>query len=332
MKKFLQLFCVAVAMSGMLSMQAGTISIKLAPGQTKARIAVTTTDGKLQVEGATGTWINAEWVDFLPTGDEIKFTGDITKFVGTNTNLAEVNAAGNENLAQLLCFKNPNLTKIDVTGCPKLTKFYCNECALTSIDVSQNPELFNLICYDNKLNDIDVSHNTKLNWLDCGTNNIKAIDLSKNSTLESLYCSKNHIKDLNFTPCPKIKEILCSENEIAGTSMDNMIKTLPTREPSDEAVIYIIEIPSDIEKNVCTKKQVKALKDKHWTVIAMSGYDTYPYQGSDEGDSGNLEINSNNDAQPIGYFNINGARLSQPQLGINIVKMNDGTTHKIVVK
>ena len=44
------------------------------------------------------------------------------------------------------------------------------------------------------------------------------------------------------------------------------------------------------------------------------------------------EVNSNEAATVVAYYDINGVRLSRPQKGINIVRMSDGTSRKIVVR
>ncbi len=44
------------------------------------------------------------------------------------------------------------------------------------------------------------------------------------------------------------------------------------------------------------------------------------------------DVGSNEPAAIVGYYDINGMRLSQPQKGLNILKMSNGTTKKIMVK
>ena len=43
-------------------------------------------------------------------------------------------------------------------------------------------------------------------------------------------------------------------------------------------------------------------------------------------------IITNNDVKPKDHFSIDGTQLDHPQRGINIIRMNDGTTRKVVVK
>ena len=37
-------------------------------------------------------------------------------------------------------------------------------------------------------------------------------------------------------------------------------------------------------------------------------------------------------AAPIGYYTLDGRRLSSPQKGINIIRQSDGTTRKVIVR
>ena len=46
----------------------------------------------------------------------------------------------------------------------------------------------------------------------------------------------------------------------------------------------------------------------------------------------NVEVSSHEPAIEVARYNINGHRISSPQRGINIIRMSDGTTRKVVVK
>ena len=45
---------------------------------------------------------------------------------------------------------------------------------------------------------------------------------------------------------------------------------------------------------------------------------------------GNDHLGMENDA--IAIYNINGRKLSAPQKGINIIRMSDGTTRKVMIR
>lgn len=62
---------------------------------------------------------------------------------------------------------------------------------------------------------------------------------------------------------------------------------------------------------------------KFWHIVALKDDDPKP--------TGIKNINQNT---IIGqhYYSLDGKRINQPQRGLNIIKMNDGTTRKVVVK
>ena len=45
-----------------------------------------------------------------------------------------------------------------------------------------------------------------------------------------------------------------------------------------------------------------------------------------------VQANGDSQAKVVGYYSIDGKKLTTPQRGINIVRMSDGTTHKVLVK
>lgn len=50
------------------------------------------------------------------------------------------------------------------------------------------------------------------------------------------------------------------------------------------------------------------------------------------GESAIIGVMTSNDATPTHFYTINGKQLTAPQKGLNIVKMSDGTSHKVMVK
>ena len=126
-------------------------------------------------------------------------------------------------------------------------------------------------------------------------------------------------------------EVLCAENKIKGEQMDKMIQSLPQREKTDEAVVYIIEKSSKTEGNVCTKTQVAKLVAKKWQVIALKAHDSFPYAGRDDAD-GIETIQTDNNATPTQYYNVNGTQLQQPTKGMNIIRMSDGRIVKRMMR
>lgn len=331
MKSLRLFFTLITLIACVVATEASTITLKFTSGRKVARIAVTTSDEKLTIKGATGTYKNVEWVDYQLTSSEVKLTGNITKLVCNNTGVTEINAQGANQMTQLIANDNRQLAKVNVTGCTELQKMYLNGCALTDIDISSCEKLATFFCYENKLKTLDVSKNTKMYWLDCGTNLLSEINVSNCPLLQVLYCSKNQISALDFSKCPKMIEVLCAENKIKGEQMDKMIQSLPQREKTDEAVVYIIEKSSKTEGNVCTKTQVAKLVAKKWQVIALKADDSFPYEGSDDAD-GIETIQTDNNATPTQYYNVNGTQLQQPTKGMNIIRMSDGRIVKRMMR
>ena len=163
-----------------------------------------------------------------------------------------------------------------------------------------------LSCWDNQLTSLDVSSNAALQGLSCYSNQLTSLDVSNNVALIGLVCFNNKIK---------------------GTNMEALISSLP----NTDGVIYIYNITSKTEGNVCTKSQVAKIKEKGWTPLYYNGEEWLEYEGSDDLDGiiamevGNgLEFGANALA-----YDLNGNRVEgwQSKKGVYIVGGK-----KIVVK
>ena len=148
--------------------------------------------------------------------------------------------------------------------------------------MTQNPLLQYFYCYNNLLAEMDVTQNPALLILDCSQNDLNTLDVSQNEQLELLACYLNSIE---------------------GSAMDALIASLATRINGEFRVIA----PNvDGEKNVCTKSQVEAAKQKGWTAYYWTGTEVgegkgewLEYAGSDSTPTGigynNREAITNND-------------------------------------
>ena len=65
-----------------------------------------------------------------------------------------------------------------------------------------------------------------------------------------------------------------------------------------------------------------------FTDMAVNNADVFKFSISDAVE----EIETDPDAVPVGYYDIMGRQYDNPQQGINIVKMSDGSTRKVLVK
>ena len=53
---------------------------------------------------------------------------------------------------------------------------------------------------------------------------------------------------------------------------------------------------------------------------------------ADFGTTGIENVNNSSEATVVARYNVNGVQIAAPVKGINIVKMSDGTTRKVLVK
>lgn len=212
--------------------------------------------------------------------------------VSSNTKLQVLFCSGNSlttldvsnctALSVLQCYKN-QLTALDVTNNPDLSSLICRNNQLTSLDVTNNRALMMFNCSDNQLTSIDISQNTELMDFDCSNNQIEHLDLSANVDIRSVYCEQNRLKSLTVSDRnTRLTWIHCPGNELKGAAMDSIISNLPIQ---SWASITVIDTLYANEKNVCTKAQVAAIREKGWTarVRSKEGANFYgdEYEGSD---------------------------------------------------
>ncbi|MDE7089847.1 MAG: hypothetical protein K2O54_06980, partial [Prevotella sp.] len=231
-------------------------------------------------------------------------------------------------LATLNCSNN-QLTALDVSRNIILRSLGCYKNRLTALDVSKNAKLINLYCYDNQLTTLDVSECVALEKLYCYSNQLTALDVSKHTILGSLDCSNNQLTALDVSKNTALNTLYFHCNQIKGTSMDNLINSLPTNNNADSFFeLYVYSSVNPNEGNVCTKEQVLAAEEKGWRVwceIDAYGGWTY-YEGSDDTPSNVNDIRTET-GQDAPVYDLRGQRLTAPQKGVNIIG-----GRKVVVK
>ncbi|MDE6689847.1 MAG: hypothetical protein K2J86_08235 [Prevotella sp.] len=202
--------------------------------------------------------------------------------------------------------KDGKLTKAEIENVNKLDVVGKNISSLQGIEYFT--ALATLNCSNNQLTALDVSKHTILGSLDCSNNQLTALDVSKNTALNTLYFHCNQIK---------------------GTSMDNLINSLPTNNNADSFFeLYVYSSVNPNEGNVCTKEQVLAAEEKGWRVwceIDAYGGWTY-YEGSDDTPSNVNDIRTET-GQDAPVYDLRGQCLTAPQKGVNIIG-----GRKVVVK
>ena len=193
-----------------------------------------------------------------------------------------LDVSNNTALQTLECTNN-QLTTLDVSKNTLLRTLYCGKNQLAALDVLQNTNLYSLTCSDNQLTSIDISENTELSVIDCSNNQIETLDVSNNEKIGSVYCERNRIKSIKVS-CKntRLGRIHCPGNELKGAAIDSLISNLPV---NTYGSVTVIDTLYNDEKNVCTKTQVAAFKEKGWTVRVRhsAGASVYgdEYEGSD---------------------------------------------------
>ena len=178
---------------------------------------------------------------------------------------------------------NNQLTALDVSKNPALQYLRCDNNKLTALDVSKNNALWSLTCSENQLTSIDISHNPDISDFDCSRNQIERLDVSANEKIGGVYCEQNKLKSLKVSEKnTRLGWLHCPGNELKGAAIDSLISNVPQQ---TYASITVIDTLYANEKNVCTKAQVAAFKEKGWTVRVRhnQGANVYgdEYEGSD---------------------------------------------------
>ncbi len=172
------------------------------------------------------------------TSLDVSHNTTLTSLYCTENQLSSLDVSGCTDLIALHCDWN-NLSSLDVSGCTALTTLYCSSNKLTSLDVSSNTALTKLYCSSNKLTSLDVSSNTALTELYCYNNQLTSLDVSNNTALTELYCSSNKLTSLDVSSNRSLIELFCYGNNMDACALDALFRSLPQRQTSDNAKVYI---------------------------------------------------------------------------------------------
>ena len=302
--------------------------------------------GDVSIVGAKGVYMPGEAVKYTTTSNNIVIAGDVTylccSYDGltsidvTNNKLLENLYLDNNSLSSLDLSQNTALLKLDCSANPlkslnvsqnkALTDLYCCKCNLTTLDVRVNLSLSVLDCSDNNLSTLLPA--AKLRYLNCSSNNLTQLNVLNNTILKTLVCNNNSLKSLILDRCLELAELDCFGNNIKGTNMRTLVGTLHDRTGKTMGVLRVIDPDDAGEGNVITAEQVKTAKDKNWSVIDVYNNDYVP-TGIEEITT---DDNANTEVVPVAIYDLAGRRISQMQRGINIVRMSNGTTKKVLVK
>ncbi|MDO4722924.1 leucine-rich repeat domain-containing protein [Porphyromonas circumdentaria] len=260
----------------------------------------------------------------------ITIKGDLSYLICMDNQITALDVSNNPQLKRLICGKNL-LKTLDVSALPYLEDLDCCSNELSTLDVSHNPLLSSLHCDNNNLSSLDVRANKELRSLSCYNNRLSTIDLSRNPKLYFLICSRNQISTLDFSHNPNMEYVDCSQNNINGEAMDALIASLVDRvQESQKGEFRVVNTKRGDEKNICTKKQVAALKARGWIAKAYKkeGDSWVEYPGNDVAID---EVLASEGATIVAIYSVDGRRLAELQQGVNIVCLSNGKTRKILV-
>lgn len=204
---------------------------------------------------------------------------------GYNSELTSIDVSKNTNLQELDVWAT-RLSELDVTKNTKLTKLVCSKSTMTTLDLSKNNLLTYLSWEDGSLESLNLSNNKSLSSLSCRENQITSLDLSNCTQLETLHCDYNQLRSLILPNSSKLTSFWIDHNRLFGNGMDMFINSLPTNntnEPhtfrlhlSDKGYNWTI---GGYKENVCTAKQVAAIKAKGWTPLWYNNGGWVEYDG-----------------------------------------------------
>ena len=230
----------------------------------------------------------------LTSLDVSKLTALTTLSCGKNQ-LTALDVSRLTALTRLYCYTN-QLTSLDVSNLTALTSLDCYINQLTSLDVSRLTALTYLSCGSNQLTSLDVSKLTALTYLSCGSNQLTSLDVSKLTVLQDLYCYNNQLSALDVSENKSLKLLSCYSNSIEGTSMDNLISSLPQNNTTDIHRFEVVGQYLSKEGNVCTVMQVAAVKAKGWfpCYYDSTTREYVEYKGSDKASTTKGDVNGDN--------------------------------------
>ena len=249
----------------------------------------------------------------------IEYLTELEQFVAYYNSIAELDLSKNTKLTQLGLFSN-QLTKLDLSNNPLLTNVNASFNNLGEINLAGCQQITNLQLVGNYLTRLDVSGLTELTTLTVAGNALVTLDLSHNTKLTT------------FT------------QQYTGVNSEGQQVTLKleVNVPTADGTVDMSQYTTDnFSATTVTNLTGATLSGSMLTFTATDA--TYQYQ------TGNatfpvvdvtlhrtapdgISLTTVSDAAPAAYYDVQGRRSSAQQRGLNIVRMQDGTVRKVVVK
>ncbi len=206
--------------------------------------------------------------------------------------LSELDLSSCVALREINCWNN-QLSTLDVSKNIALKSISAGNNLIDSLNISQNINLETLDCWNNQINDLDVSKNTALKNLACSYNQIRRLYLGKNTALKNLACNHNELRNLDlcqntkleYLRCNnnqlnsldvnknvKLKRIICYENLFTTHAIDTLFCTLPNKNDTDQAVLYLLNNTEDSTHTNAIASNAQNARDKTWAVCYYDDY------------------------------------------------------------
>ena len=253
----------------------------------------------------------------------IEFFTALKRLNCNGNKISSLDVSKNTELIGLQCDEN-QLTSLDISNNTALKSLFCHKNQITNLDLSNNRVLEFLYCMDNQLTSLDVSNNLALIVLNCNNNQLTKLDLSSNKAIELLYCYKNQLTSIEVSKEAPLQLIDCARNQLNIEAMDIFVESLPHQ---DGAKLYFKYSDGEYDGNTCTPEQVNIGKEKGWQFLWCKGnWEEYT------GESTDIDIITIDKESIVDVYTLEGQHVNSIRKGLNLVKMKDGTIHKIMVK
>lgn len=241
-------------------------------------------DNPIEIDGVQEASVSDEKMarGYTITKQTITIKGDL-KFLSINFGkLTSLDVTKCPTLERLSCNDNPKLTTLDVSPLSNLLYLSMARCAIESIDISKSKGLKTLIIEDNQISTIDLSNNPDIVVLRMNRNKVASLAFPSGSALEEVYVSGNMLTAVDFSNCANLRIANVINNQISGKNMDNLIASLPTYKVNDGQYVGVFADPTSgyKDKNVCTVKQVAAIKAKGFIAKTYTNKGWKGYEGS----------------------------------------------------
>lgn len=269
--------------------------------------------------------------------------------------LSDLDVTNNTILKQLSAYGN-TIENLNLKSNTELNYLDVKHNWLSELDLSQNPLLMYLAAQNNDIENLNVADLNSLAYFYAQNNYLKEIDLTNNKELVELNVSDNYLTKLDLTYNTKLESVLVMGNKLEGLDLSNqkdvnlvmvsrngwnadqlnaLYTSLPKyvaskREGSDQSMktrLWVMgNSTSENLENEATIANSKIATDKGW-IIDVKG------DGTGGKSTGIAEITlsdiSNNVAE---IYNAAGVKLNAPTKGLNIFRMKDGSTRKVMMK